>query len=233
MFRSAMLQSNRVVVSAGGWTPASLPNVVSWWRAQDEPTGVMSSWTDLSGNGNHLTQATAAKKPINTASQINGKAAVIFDGVDDFLQATFTLNQPTEVWLVFKQISWTSIDRVFDGAPGINTMSLEQQTASGTVGLRCPTQSVTNSDATVGAFSVAQCLFDGASSTLTIDNGTTATGNPGTNNAGGFTLGAYGSGTGRYGNVAIADIFILSAASAAAEKTDIYTYLNAQYGWAL
>jgi len=46
------------------------------------------SWTDLSGNNYHATQTTTANRPTFRTNQINGKPAVIFDGSNDYLEAT-------------------------------------------------------------------------------------------------------------------------------------------------
>ena len=45
----------------------------------------MTTWTDLSGQGNHATQSTTAAKPTFKTNIVNGRAAVLFDGVDDGL----------------------------------------------------------------------------------------------------------------------------------------------------
>lgn len=52
--------------------------------ADGDPVG---QWNDLSGNGNHATQTTAAKKPLYKTGILNGKPVVRFDGTDDLLLA--------------------------------------------------------------------------------------------------------------------------------------------------
>ncbi|HLO38775.1 MAG TPA: hypothetical protein VK173_09795, partial [Lacibacter sp.] len=43
-------------------------------------------------------------------------SALRFDGTDDYLKALpFTLNQPRTIFIVFKQLSWTNLDYIFDG----------------------------------------------------------------------------------------------------------------------
>lgn len=46
---------------------------------------LVTSWSDLSGNGNNAAAA-GANRPIFKTNQINGKSAVDFDGVNDYLQ---------------------------------------------------------------------------------------------------------------------------------------------------
>jgi hypothetical protein len=75
------------------WTPRRLgSSLLGWWRADMGITlvsGVVSAWADQSGNGNHLTQTTAAHRPSYTASHAdwNGRPAVSLDGVDDHLRS--------------------------------------------------------------------------------------------------------------------------------------------------
>lgn len=57
----------------------------AWYDAADLSAGSVASWTDKSGNGNHLTQATSGFRPVCTANQRAGKNGVIFDGTDDYL----------------------------------------------------------------------------------------------------------------------------------------------------
>lgn len=50
-----------------------------------ESGGAVSQWSDQSGTGNHFTQATEAAKPTYTASSLNGRPGIHFDGIDDVL----------------------------------------------------------------------------------------------------------------------------------------------------
>jgi hypothetical protein len=69
---------------------------------------------------------------------------------------------------------------------------------------------------------------------LSIDNETPVTGDvANVTDADGLTLGSRGINDNYFNNVGIAEAFILTAASTPTEKTEIYAYLNAQYGWSL
>lgn len=57
----------------------------------------LTQWNDVSGNGNHVTQATVAQQPIFTSSLMNGYPSVSFDnsqvaGQNDFLTAPDAAN---------------------------------------------------------------------------------------------------------------------------------------------
>ena len=51
----------------------------------------VDTWRDLSGKGNHATQATAAAKPLCKLAIVNGRAVLRFDGGDDKLNTTNNL----------------------------------------------------------------------------------------------------------------------------------------------
>ena len=73
--------------------PTSLPlQNVELWSDADESTTVthssnaVSQWKDKSGKGNHASQSTAANQPTLTASGLNGKPLITFDGTKDSLR---------------------------------------------------------------------------------------------------------------------------------------------------
>lgn len=79
MIPLGILASARHASSGGGWTPADLPGLVGWWDASatgalTESGGLISQWADLSGTGNHMTQATGSAQP--SVSTLNGLTAV-------------------------------------------------------------------------------------------------------------------------------------------------------------
>ena len=100
---------------------------VAWWDASDTGTvttsgGFVTDWTDKSGNGWHLTQATSTQRPAYTASAINGLHALEWPTTnnDDHLQnnsgSTFTIQ---ELYVVL-QYSGGSQFSNYDGILGEN-----------------------------------------------------------------------------------------------------------------
>jgi hypothetical protein len=72
------------------WTPADLPGGLALWLDADATdtmtlggAGEVSTWRDRSGSGRDATQSGTAR-PVRTAT-INGRAAVGFDGANDYL----------------------------------------------------------------------------------------------------------------------------------------------------
>lgn len=86
-----MLQSP-VLEKPKRFSPRNLPGLQLWLRAQDitgiANGGAVTTWSDRSGNGNNVTQGTAAARPTWQRNVQNGKAAVRFDQTDDQLEGT-------------------------------------------------------------------------------------------------------------------------------------------------
>lgn len=193
--------------------------------------GIVSRWLDLSGNNRHLNQLTNSKRPGYRISQVNGKPAIIFDGSDDSMKTSaYTLNQPTTVILVFNQITWTNGDTIFDGITG-NLGNIFQNSLSPRLTVYAGLSAANNDNMTVNTYAFAIVEFNGASSSLQINNTTKTTGNAGTANMGGFTIGDYGNG-GFASNIGVAEIIIYNKILSASEITLLKKYCNT-YGLGL
>jgi hypothetical protein len=75
--------------------PVPTAGLQLWLRADSGITqsgGAISQWADQSGSGRHAAQALAARQPQLQASAVNGRPALAFDGVDDFLTFDLPLN---------------------------------------------------------------------------------------------------------------------------------------------
>jgi hypothetical protein len=73
---------------ATGLNPKSISGLAAWYDASDSTTittatGV-SAWADKSGNSRTLVQSVGLDQPTRTAT-INGKSALVFDGVNHYL----------------------------------------------------------------------------------------------------------------------------------------------------
>ena len=71
------------------WTPANITTVL-WLDAADASTvttvsGAVSQWNDKSGNTRNASQGTAGYRPAYSATGLNRKGIVSFDGTDDFM----------------------------------------------------------------------------------------------------------------------------------------------------
>jgi len=91
----------RAVKTLGSnFDPRKIPGLVGWYDSadltsmaeNDDGTGSVSIgstvgyWKDKSGSNNHVTQSTADNRPTVTASAVNDKTALVFDGSNDTLE---------------------------------------------------------------------------------------------------------------------------------------------------
>lgn len=65
--------------AAAPFTPAALPGLVLWLRADlGVTTGSTFTWADQSGQGNSFTQSTSAAQPTTSTNAVNNQSAVVF-----------------------------------------------------------------------------------------------------------------------------------------------------------
>jgi hypothetical protein len=70
-------------------------NLVFHMRAETgvvkDGADLVSQWSDLGPRGYHLTQPTATNQPLWVANMVNGRPAIRFDGVDNYLTRAYAL----------------------------------------------------------------------------------------------------------------------------------------------
>lgn len=89
--------------------PPILTNIISYYDFSNASSitlvsGAVSQINDLSGNGRHLTQTTAANRPTIATADQNGLDTGVFDGSNDYLNcAAFSLSTTAaSIYAVFK-----------------------------------------------------------------------------------------------------------------------------------
>jgi hypothetical protein len=188
--------------------PSQKANLKAWYRFN---TGItvtgsgVSQWDDVSGNGNHLLQATDLDRP-----QKQADGSILFDGIRQFLKATFTLSQPENIYLLVNPISWTDGDRIFDGNAN-NTGGILQSGATPNILAWAGAAGATSSELTLGAYHVLANTFDVANNlnTLQIDKNTPSTDAAfGSNNMGGVALGTIGGAGGNFSNIQVKEMIV-------------------------
>ena len=217
------------------WTPAALgAALVALYRADMGVTIVdvdkVSVWQDQSGNGKHLTQVAAVNRPAYSATGANGKPCVSFNGTAAVLKtAAFTLNQPEHVMVVCKhsqpEVTGYIVDGIAGNGMGVYITNAEPNNVRTYGGSFGPTASVVASD-----WKVIDAVFNGANSKLGVNGGNHATGNVGTNNAGGLTVGAYGGGSVGYLPEDVAGILITNRALTASERASAVQFFKTLAG---
>lgn len=184
-------------------------------------TGV-AQWDDKSGNNNHFIQSSTDSQPILTA---NG---ILFDGEDDSLRTPeFTLIQPTFIYLLLRNITWTTGRRIFDSY--ITSQAyLENQIATPIIRQRAGLLGATNTNLILNKFSILRVLFNGSSSKLQVDETDASILDPGPNNMGGINLGARSGLTTGASHIEVKEIIVRKIVDSETDEQDIYDYLAAK-----
>lgn len=149
---------------------------------------------DKSGNGNHLTQATAANCPLYQVDG-NGNPYLLFDGADDVVNATITgfTTLPFDVIVAIRMVAWSNDGRVMRN--GLTALRMRPTIPSLCVSTGT-TDVVTNDTLPVGTNGVVTARHVANASKLAINDGAYVTGDAGaTAPTAAFSLGA-GSSTG-------------------------------------
>jgi hypothetical protein len=153
-----------------------------------------SQFTDLSGAGHHLVQATAAKQPLWVPSGAGG--VLRFDGVADFLQtAAFTLAQPTTVFLLAGYTKKGAATYLTDGVGGTNLGVITHNGVADSLISFCGTSLLGPAFLSAQPYVIETC-FNAASSYIRLNGGAKTSGQTGAGapSMGGFTFGAAGNG---------------------------------------
>ena len=247
----------RPTASGAAFTPATLSGLVGWYDSADlssmsansDGSGAVAVgdqvgyWADKSGSGNHVTQGTGANRPTITASAVNGKAALVFDGSNDNLSRTSYTAQSGLAGLtriaVFSTTQNSQMSRDLSGADVAFFVASAQLISrvsgdAGTASAIAPASEL--------AIGVYTSVYDGSGPAMQLyfDNvlqaseasGFTPGSLPATTPAGPGTL-HVGSNAGANNFVAgpIAEYVIYSRALSAEERTSLYDYLAAKWGF--
>ncbi len=172
--------------------------------------------TDLSGNTNHLLQATAANQPLWVAGGTGGLLRFAHAS-NQYIKATFTYPQPEHIFIA---ATWTGADSTYlvDG----NTTNSMALYCSGTTTLACYSTAAGYNVLSYidGSAHVYEFIANGGSSNsaLARDGGALNAGSVGTTAAGGITVGTVGGGTSTY--AVTADIYGVIAYNRVLSQTE-------------
>jgi hypothetical protein len=211
-------------------------NTVAWYKADSLETitksnpgdpnidNLVSAWKDCLGSGNDLGDGTNAwTRPIWSA---NG---ILFDGSNDFMKtAAFTLNQPVTIYIVLKVVSFSAWMTIIDGGTA-NYGALLERATTPTIGAFAGTNALETGDLAVNTWGIVTIVFNGASSSIQVDNHDAVTGDAGSANPGGIVIGANISGTAN-SNIQVEEIIYRKVADSSPNKILIQNYLKAEYG---
>ena len=204
-------------------------NTVAWYDSQllstitKDGSDFVSVWADRLGSGHDLLQAVGANQPLWSS---NG---ILFDGVSEMMQTlTFTLNQPEFIYIVFKQVTWNLLDVVFDGFTNVSGR-MAQRTSPTELNVYAGINSSDAGGLAINTLGIVRVLFNEASSKFIINDGTIISGDFGSLNMSGFTIGSKGDGS-SFSNIEVKEIIIRKVADGATDEANIYNYLSKKYG---
>lgn len=217
-----------LVPEIGGTGPAGVSGCVQWLDvdaltgfADDDP---VSQADDASGSGKHFTQATAGEQPLYKTNVINGKPVLRFDGSDDGMTSSLTLNPSLTMFVVYARKGGASNQRAIAGSNNwlIGPYSSEHRFYNGgfLTGPAFVLDEFVIAHATEASGGNAEFFVGNAS----IGTRASSAGGPGTVTIGG--------GEGLHGeelNGDIAEVISYNRVLTAQEQQDVYDYLSAKY----
>lgn len=128
------------------WRPNALGASLALWLDAEDTSSItlngstVSQWNDKSGNGRNATQGTSANQPTYSATGINNKASLNFDGTNDFMDFGLSASVINAAGSVFGVIRITTLQTNYNAlvawsqsgsvGPGVGPFA-----SSGTFGL--------------------------------------------------------------------------------------------------
>jgi len=206
-------------------------------------------WRDFSGEGNHLKQLSASKRPSITASAQNGKAALTFDGSNDYLVGSSTTafdfgNNEYDVYMVVdipnsgNKVILSTTSAISSSAPGIAVMYMNKK-IRGLLQTGSKQRVATTANNYNGKGYVYVRTYrggpqlklevdasDGTTDTITT---TSATGDV---SGGAFSVGAENDG-GNAGAINVCEILVYNRLLGTGDATMVKQYLSDKYGLSL
>lgn len=187
---------------------------------------------DRTGNGRHAT-ATGLEYPQGTAtnSEIGSQPSLDFDGVDDELRWTGTMNKPLRVFVVAVGVSdndyLSGAANVIDGGAG-NTMRIyfpsEKSTSlyGGTGALNITTPNIIANN----CWDTYEVVFDDSTQSSIVQGGGSNTGDIGATDPDGITLGKLGDGSSNPTACKVAEVIVYDISGGDLTETELSQIRN-------
>jgi peptidoglycan/xylan/chitin deacetylase (PgdA/CDA1 family)/head-tail adaptor len=199
-------------------------NTLAWYDASDLTTitkdgsQTVTRWNDKLGSGHDLSTGSCTYDAV--------KGIMTFNGSTEYLKsdAWSGTTQPYKVYMVVRQVDEQINGRLFDGYTGSDYCSI-RATTGGLLRQYAAVAGGTNGYTVLGAWSIIECLFDGANSYLKVDDTAATVSNAGTRTPGGFTLAA-NAGLNYFGKLEVAEIILRKAADSATYTTLLRAHLK-------
>lgn len=226
----ALLGSGKATAAApAAWAPTDLGVALwGWYKADSEAyaDNDPAEANDLSANNHDLLNATSANRPLLKTNIVDSHSVYRFDGSTDLLQNTSALGPLIHRFTVMRHLNATETRNAIDSGTNDFEALLSRRTAtdmgmySGSVSPQVAT--------TPESWHYYGELFNGASSSLSIDGGAPTAGNPGTVTGGGITLGAAHNGSAP-SRIDVPEMIVCSAEVTGGSLTSLIAYLDGRY----
>jgi hypothetical protein len=221
--------------SVGGpFSPADL-SPVAWWDASDSSTittssGLITDWTDKSGNSVHLSQSTSGNRPTYTTAGINGLNVATWPSSDNsvFMASANASHTVKEFYVVarFANSAFSNYEGLVNprtDPPGDWFTANNSGGGLFSTGGRTVYLNADNGTNRIGEMRTemtSTCLFRWVNTSGTVSTTT------------GFCLGNDRSnfGLGRGWNGEICEVAIFSSSLASGDRADLETYLMDKWG---
>lgn len=217
-------------IGASAFNPLSLAPAL--WLDASTLSGAdgtqIASWTDLSGNGRHATQATESSQPKLYNGMQNGKPSLRFDGNDVLRTAAFSspISQPLTVFLVVRTEAWQSV--FFDGiVSSPRTLIGIYPVASKTLDLYAGATDTNAGTLATDVFQIIAAIFNGSQSYGWINGTKGSAVNAGTQGLTGASIGARFSTNFLKGY--ISECFLVPSAVSDSDVAKMNANLNAKW----
>jgi hypothetical protein len=189
--------------------------------------GAVSQWTDLSGNGRHLTQATSSRRPTVKVAEKNGLNVIYFDGgAKGLVTSSLTLSNPITIFVVVKMYSLNSYTTIYDGVnnneanlAGNSGGNIQLYTQGFVGGMSASTNTWYRLTHVMNAGSSFDRRNDTVISSWSDDTVT----------MGGLRIGE-GDGGGENGNMDIAEVIVYNRALTTSEINTVNSFLSSVWG---
>lgn len=224
------------IVSYQNFNKNTVAGLTSWYDASDSLVpntdgATLTQWTDKSDTANHLT--TVNNTPKCYVNIQNGLRAAYFTGPASAASIVGAnkadSNQPQTHFLVFKPTAWsTGTWQVI-----VDMQTDEQRIAkqTGTTKITCyaGTAHLVGDSVSDNTCSLITTIFNGASSSIQLNNNTAVTGNPGTRlNSNYPIVGAGPTNTESYTGY-IMEWLVYDGALTTGQQTTVKNYLNSKW----
>lgn len=195
------------------------------------PFLIINPATYVSGTTFTDSSINAATISLFNGAIVNTFSSIYFDGVNDYLKTgPFTLNQPTTVYLMGKQVTWTASHYIWSGITEPSNV-VYQKTSSPRVVLNAGSEFGDNGW-TLQTNASMTFVLNSTNSAIRVNRLAATAGDVGTQNAGGFTLGARGDNS-SFSNILMNEVLVFNTAHSTAQQNIVIGYLNEKYSLGL